>query len=398
MLLSEQQYGDIPHNESNRRGKRFVDQSLALDENLAEGYAALGLYYGRTPAEAEIAIDHLMKALSINPNLVDAGNWLQTALNIVGDHKGAMDILTELVERDPLYRPAFSNAMMTFNAFGAQDKAEELLHRMESFDPANPDLHMARAVNLMYSGRNGEGLQEMELRRESGEMSGVARIFLSIGLMSTLQFERSVEEGSLYLKPTSLYNVGRKDEGLDLAREQATSGYPESYFYLLNREGRYKDVVSFLEERWPTLATFASENGSDAYGYTIMTEVAHAYSKVGNQQRFNEAMELIERHFASIDEQEVDNFITDANHAIAFAMLGDFDAAIPMLDDAVRRGWSPIGKPTEVIPQLDLLADDPRFHELELAMLANVNRDREVVGLLPVDFNYQVVEAIPTTN
>jgi TolB-like protein/Tfp pilus assembly protein PilF len=398
MLLSEQQYGDIPHNESNRRGKRFIDQSLALDENLAEGYAALGLYYSRTPAEAEIAIDHLTKALSINPNLIDAGNWLQTALSYVGDHKGSMEILSDLVERDPLYRPAFSNAMMTFNAFGAQDKANELLKRMESFDPANPDLYMARAVNLLYSGRNGEGLQQMELRSESGEMSGVAKIFLSVGLMSTLQFERAVDEGSLYLRPSALYQSGRKEEGLALAYEQATSGYPESYFYLLNQEERYKDVVSFLEERWPTLSTFASENGSDAYGYTIMAEVALAYSKTGNEQRFNEAMDFIERHFASLDEQGVDNSGTDGNHAIAYAMLGDIDASILMLQDAVENGWSPWGKPTKVIPQLEPLASDPRFAELELAMLANVNRDREVVGLPPVNINYQVVATIAPTN
>ncbi|MDH3435095.1 MAG: adenylyl cyclase, partial [Gammaproteobacteria bacterium] len=127
MLMSEQQYGAIPHNESNRRGKRFVDQALSLDENLAEGWAALGLYYARTPAEAEFAIDHLTKALSINPNLIDAANWLQTALQLVGDFKGSLEILVDIAERDPLYRPAFANAMMTFNAFGKQDEAEALL-------------------------------------------------------------------------------------------------------------------------------------------------------------------------------------------------------------------------------------------------------------------------------
>ena len=79
-------------------------------------------------------------------------------------------------------------------------------------------------------------------------------------------------------------------------------------------------------------------------------------------------------------------------------MLGDIDAAILILQDAVERGWSPLGIPTEVIPQLEPLAADPRFQELKLTMLANVNRDREVVGLLPVDINYQVVAAIPATN
>jgi len=47
---------------------------------------------------------------------------------------------------------------------------------------------------------------------------------------------------------------------------------------------------------------------------------------------------------------------------------------------------------------LEPLASDPRFAEIELAMLANVNRDREVVGLPPVNINYQVVATIAPTN
>jgi hypothetical protein len=60
-----------------------------------------------------------------------------------------------LVERDPLYRPAFGNAIQMFNNFGRQEKAEALLKRIEAFDPDNPDLLLARATNLVYSGRYG---------------------------------------------------------------------------------------------------------------------------------------------------------------------------------------------------------------------------------------------------
>jgi lipoprotein NlpI len=104
MLLSDQQYGSIPNDESNRRGKRFADQALRLDPDLAEGWAALGLYYGRDGSQNNEAVDVLVKALEINPNLIDASNWLQIALRGLGDLKGAMEIVEEMVERDPLYR------------------------------------------------------------------------------------------------------------------------------------------------------------------------------------------------------------------------------------------------------------------------------------------------------
>jgi TolB-like protein len=390
MLMSEQQYGDIPNNEANRRGKRFVDQALSLDENLAEGWAALGLYYTRSPAGEEYAIDHLTKALSINPNLIDAGNWLHIALQSAGDFKGSLEVLIDIAGRDPLYRPAFSNAIIAFNAFGKLDEAEELLRRIEAFDSSNPDLYTARAINFLFSGRNGEGLQQMEVNRELDEMSGVEKFFLSIGLSNTMQFERVIEEGSPFSKPYALYETGRHDEALTLAHSQASAGYPGSLFYLLNRAGRSKEVTDYLEERWPTLATFASENRGDEYGYQIMADVALAYSRAGNQDRFNEAMLFVEQHAARLDEQNIDNLFYSASRAVDKALLGDVDIAIEHLQDAASRGWTTAGAPADVVPALAALVDDPRYQEIETLMLSNMNRDRENVGLPPLNANYEV--------
>jgi tetratricopeptide (TPR) repeat protein len=328
--------------------------------------------------------------LSINPNQIDAANWLQTALQILGDFKGSLEILIDIAERDPLYRPAFANAMMTFNAFGRQDEAEALLQRIESFDSSNPDLYLARAINFMYSGRNGEGLQQMEMRREFAEMSGVAQIFMSVGLASTMQYERAIDEGSLFWRPIALYETGREDEAIALAYEQASSGYPENLFYLLNRSNRSDEVISFLEERWPTIATFASENGGDEFGYSIMAQVALAYSRAGNQERFDEAMLFIDRQSSRLDEQGVDNFLYSGNRAIQQALLGNVDAAIDNLQQAVNRGWTTAGVPEEVVPAFAVLSDDPRFDELKVAMLGNINRDRGIVGLPPVNADYEV--------
>jgi TolB-like protein len=390
MLMSEQNYGETPHDEAYRRGKRFVEKSLSLDENLAEGWAALGLYYSWTPAEAEIAIDHLSKALSINPNLIDAANWLQIALQSVGDFTGSLEVLKDIAERDPLYRPAFANAMTTFNAFGMQDEAQELLQRLESFDSSNPDLYTARAVNFMYSGRNGEGLQQMEMGRELDEISGVEEVFLSVGLANTMQFERVIEEGSPFWRPFALYETGQHEEAFALAHHQASSGFPGNLFYLLNKADRSKELTNYLEERWPTLETFAAENGGDEYGYVIMADVALAYSRIGNQDRFNQAMLIIDQHAARLDEQGVDNLFYSANRAIDFALRGDADIAIEHLEDAASRGWTTAGAPAEVLPALAVLVDDPRFQEIEIAVLNNMNHDREIVGLPPLNANYEV--------
>lgn len=391
MLLSDQQYGSIPDDESNRRGKRFADLALKLDPNSAEGWAALGLYYGRDGLENDAAIDALVRALEINPNLIDASNWLQIALSTAGDMRGAMGIIEEMVERDPLYRPAFSNAMMVFNNFGEQEKAAALLERMQKFDPDNPDLLMAEAVNLIYSGRGGEGLQKMEQRRETGEMSGVAKIFLSVGLLRTGQFERASVEGSPYFQPDALYELGQKDEAFAMAYEQASAGDPETLFDLLVRDGRDQDLVNFLEERWPSVAAMGIEHPGGILGYGLMANTSLAYSRTGNSERAEEALMLVDRWMKRMTEQGVNNFGFLGNLAVHHAMLGDKDEAFKYLQAAVDSGWSTWGRLTEVAPALAVLEDDPRFEGIESQMLATLNRDRAAVGLPPIDADYQVL-------
>lgn len=390
MLLSEQQYGPIPDDEANRRGKRFVDQALKIDDTLAEAWAALGLYHTNVPGDADTAIDHLLKALSINPNLIDASNWLQIALQAVGDYRGSLEILTEIAERDPLYRPAFNNAIQAFNNFGETEKAEAMLNRIERFDPDNPDLLLARATNYYYSGRFGEGLKQMELRKGFGEMSGLAQNMLSVGLLNTMQFERILEEGSLFWEPGALYELGREDEAFAMAYEQAKAGNPGNLFYLLNRAGRSEELIDFLEERWPTLAIFADENPGGQFGHGVMTSVAFAYRRVGNRERFEEASFYIEAHAQRLAEQGIKNFVFYGNRAIELAVLGEIDLAFEYLEKAAKSGWTTAGIPEVVSPELAVLAEDPRFAEISAIMLQTINRDRAIVGLPPMNAKYEV--------
>jgi tetratricopeptide (TPR) repeat protein len=392
MLLSDQQYGSIPDDESNRRGKRFADLSLRLDPNLAEGWAALGLYYGRDGLETDAAIDALVKALEINPNMIDASNWLQIGLQNAGDLRGAMEIIEEMSERDPLYRPAFSNAMMMFNNFGQHEKAADLLERMQTFDPDNPDLLMARAINLIYSGRGGEGLQQMELRRETSEMSGVAQIFLSVGLLRTAQFERAAVEGSPYFQPEALYELGRKDEAFTMAYDQASAGDPETLFDLLVRDGRDQDLVNFLEERWPSVTAMGQEHPGDVLGYGLMSDTAIAYSRTGNRERADEALLLADGWMKGLLEQGVSNFVFWGNMAIHNAMLGDKDTAFEYMQKAADNGATAPAQLLEIEPALTPLAGDPRLDEIEAKMLANLNRDRAAVGLPPFNADYTVMQ------
>jgi len=364
---------------------------LRLDPNLAEGWAALGLYHGRDGLEVEMGIEVLIKALEINPNLIDASNWLQIALRDIGDMRGALEIVEEIVERDPLYRPGFGNAMQIFNAFNRPDMVEEMIQRMAVFDPDSPDLLVAQAVNYLFSGRAGEALQLMEQFREVEEMSGIDKVYLSIGLVRTGQFERATVEGSPFFQVDALYEVGRTDEAFEMAYQQATTGSPENLFYLSVKDGRDQDLINFLEERWPSVAALADEHSGGDFGYGLMQDVALAYQRTGNQQRADEALLLVDQRMTRLADEGIENFAFTASKAVHASMLGDKDAAFEYLLEAAEYGWTVGGDLVEHVPQFAVIADDPRIDDIEVIMLATMNRDREAIGLPPFDADYQVV-------
>jgi hypothetical protein len=223
-------------------------------------------------------------------------------------------------------------------------------------------------------------------------MSGLAEIYMSTGLLGTLQFERALEEESQYIRPAAFYELGRYDEAFALAYNFATDGYPETLFALYNRAGRSQEVTSFLEERWPSLEAFAVENRGGEFGYPIMAEVALAYSRTGNMNRFEEAMLFIEAQTARTLEQGVDNAFLAGNRAIQYALLGDNDAAFEQLEKAANGGFTTTGPPAEIWPALAALQEDPRFEEFESSILATVNRARAFVGLPPVNQDYEVTQ------
>ncbi len=69
------EYGNISFEETQALMKRQIDLALGMDPNLAEGYAALGLYE-QDQGNLEAALEALERSVALNPNLTDVYNWL----------------------------------------------------------------------------------------------------------------------------------------------------------------------------------------------------------------------------------------------------------------------------------------------------------------------------------
>ncbi len=384
LLLSEYNYGSIPEAEAYVQGKRFIDAALDKDPKLAEAWAGLGLYHSRRPAEHEQAIEALTKALSINPNLINASHWLQLTLGESGDPRGAQQILEQMTQRDPLHAPGVFSAVASFNRFGQEEKAQALIDRFRSYKPNNAQLLMTDAMHQFYYGRAAEGFRLAEQAYQLAPTDAVMQFWFSVGLIQTLQPERVAEEGLDYLQVEALDLLGRREEAFEIALKLSREGYPDSLFALYNRAERSQELIDYLEERWPSLDTFAADYPQGQNGYDMMAQIALAYSRTGNTERFDDALLLVENAMSNLSEQGIDNWIFMVENAKYLALAGEYDQAITQLEQAVDRGFQSYAPIVRSIPVFEPLRDDPRFIAAEAAMVGSINVEREALGLEPV--------------
>ena len=385
LLLVEDQYGDMPEEESQRLAKKYIDQALALDPNLAEAWAAQGLYTQRIPGRHMESIEALEKALSINPNLINASNWLQIAYGEAGMNEKVLPILEGMLERDPLYRPALGNAVNEYNRLGMQDRSLALIERVRPFIPDDAHLLNYKAATLTTMGRYAEALPMSEEAVAKRPSDGVFRLWLGIELWNTHQYERAAQpEFSSFIRIFALQMLGRSEEAAILAQEEAARGDPGLWLEFLNRAGRFEEVTRYIDERWPNLDDFEAAYPTGANGYSDMLQVALAYSKTGNDAKFRDAMRRARNAHDRLLQggaQLCRFFVREGEY---YALAGDFDKAIEQLEAAVDRGW--MGHTVRLAkadPALQVLEGDPRYEALQARAVELLNEQRTQLGLEP---------------
>lgn len=390
LLLSDRSYGVLPFLEAQEEAKEFLSRSLEIDPELAEGWAGMGLYYANTPGKHEDAIDVLTRALELNPNLIDASNWLYVTLGQTGEERAALQIVETMVEKDPLYRPAFGNSVNSYNFFGQREKAWNLIEKFESFYPNDPQVFRAKALTYTWDGRAAEAYPLALKALELQPTDNVFRVAYSFTLAQTSQVEKLAEEGAIFFQPYALYELERVDDAFEIAYQLASEGNPEPLFGLLNLESRSKDVVDYVDERWMSIDEFANEYPQSGFGYGLMEEVAIALRESGDAARFEQAMAHIQLAMEKLQDQGLTNIAVQMAYARYLALMEEKDAAIEAIDQAVASGVQYYGVLTDD-PAFKSIADDPRLQEIQQTVTANINEDRVALGLEPLPLEDEIL-------
>jgi len=389
MLLSEGEgfYGEIPHEQADAQGKLYIDKALQLDPLLAEAWAGLGLYYYRQPGAtgAKEAIESLEKALGINPNLIDASNWLHNTLQNTGNPSEARIVMMDMVERDPLYRPGVRNTINGFIAFGQQEEALAYLEQVRPLIPNDATIKSSEASVYLSMGRLADALPLVELSVELQPSNSVAVLDQSITLIFLHEYDRVIESGVAWLPMLALVQLDRLEEASILAFDRAEQQTDiQTLFAYLNIAGRSEQLVSYLEDKWPDLASLQEDFPPyGAFGYNLMLDVALAYSRTGNPERLNDALQRVLLVHEQLRKEGVDNHWFDISEAAYHAMTGDLESSLNHLDDAISGGLITSSRITSEWPALEPLEGDPLFEVIQARMIEHMNSEREKLGLEP---------------
>jgi TolB-like protein len=384
LLLSEESYGELANSEATSQGRLYLDRALQLDPDLAEAWAGLGLYHSSRPGEFPQAIEALEKALALNPNLIDASNWLQIAYGETGESRRALAILEDMVARDPLYPPGYSNAIYVYNYFDMQDKSWALLERVRPFMPGDPNILQAEARIWMSVARPSKALPLLEQAHASQPNDRVTSDIRSEALLGTAQFERAAEGGSPWARVLAMTRLGRGEEARLLASQLAGEGLVWPMLAHLVVTGQYAALAQFVDSRWTDLAAFEAENPDSGDGYHPMLNIAVAYARLGDEERFGDAMRRVRAAHDRARLQYAEHGGLLFGEARYFAMLGDTEQAVAYLEQAMERHFRPSVPLHEITPELEPLRGDPRYQALLARMNELLNGERAELGLDPV--------------
>jgi TolB-like protein len=392
LLLEDDAYGKIPHEEGQQIARRFLDKALKLDENSAEALAGMGLYYRNEPGGSsveETARKYLQRALEINPGLIDASNWLQLSYAVTGQNQKSLQILEEMVNRDPLYKPGTGNLIGSYAIRGQIETAERLLDRVRPYIRDEGYLARFDANIMLMSGRAGEALPKARTGHEFDPQDFQSLVSLNWAMLNLGMDEElaAMESAAPFFRQTSLIRLGRLEEGIRIARDFANqSGQPSTMIYFYHQSRQPKALVNFIDERWPELADLESElTGLAGFGHGDMMAIAHAYKQTGNPVKFDQAMRYIRTEHDRQVAAGFESLFLHFAEGFYWALADDIRQSLDHIEMAIEKGGNFPLSDIAITPEYDPFVGDERFKALSLRAHEQFNAQRVLAGLEPIE-------------
>jgi TolB-like protein/Flp pilus assembly protein TadD len=178
-------YGGVPAQEAFDHAEPAAMRALELDPTRADALTAMGFLEDRQYDNPAAARDYFERALAANPAHVEAYTLYADALADLGDHRRALEVRREAVERDPLSTFLKSRLAALLVNIGRIDDAEALIGEIFALNP-DDTYGYEELGNLRYiQGRLADAVKAYKFVHENrpGDPYAAANIAANYALM-----------------------------------------------------------------------------------------------------------------------------------------------------------------------------------------------------------------------
>ncbi len=202
----------------------WAGRALALDPDLAEGYAAKGNALDRLGRWAEAKAAY-RRSTELDPNYATGHQWYSRSLSQEGYLDEALAEMRRAVELDPLSPRILDNYAAQLGWTGRDAEALEVLDRALAIQPGSLQARSFQAGALINLGRHREALAILEeLKTHSSDTE-----WFQIDLARALQATGRGSEAQTLPPPKDttirgllLCQLGRPEEGIPLLKPRAS--------------------------------------------------------------------------------------------------------------------------------------------------------------------------------
>lgn len=380
-------YGDIPEAEARALSRPLLDRALELDPNLAEAHAVKGLWHYSGSAETSLeAIASLERALAINPTMANAKNWLSSSLYEPSNYQRSVELLESVVERDPLYGPAFNNLTFQYLQTRELDKANTLIKRVQRIVGESPDVLFAGGAILASDGDLAEAYEMLTKAYEHNTRASVVQVWYCFVNFRLGEYDRAAEVCRGYDRLTALEVAGRSDEAEALFKGLEFAVYTSGDIrglgdWLLYREqpDRLLGVVAGL---YPNADDWIEELPKDnqLYGASGDINLIHALQATGHNDDAERLIRRTREQLGSMAANGADNPFYRMSRARLNAVEGNRDAMLSELRALVGNGYADYAGFRSVV--FNPYRQVPAFMEIEAETVRRAKAERQELGIL----------------
>jgi len=374
-------YGDLDAAEVQRIATPLLDRAIEIDPKFANAYAVRGLllYHNFRYEEADAS---LQRAVTLNPSLSNAWNWLSITAGIQGNVSEAMDYLVEAIAIDPLWLVPNSNMIQYYQELGRTDEMWEILERLRPYHQGSAGFHAMDAGARSSAGQLADAHRAFRRAYELAPNTPSISSQQAFNLMALQEYQQAIDVVPPQFFVLRNFMTGEWDETLPQLREMIDANpinpmgvfaYTQGSTYI----GDYEGVVDFYDEHVKSPELFRSAG----FDFLLPTFVP-AMQALGRDDDATTLLAAIRTELEEDDAQGLVDSSHEGSWAQYLAMNGEYDEALLRLRRSFELGnrfpnW-------QYASEWNAVSQDPRMIALKKDNLDAINVERADLGWDPV--------------